>query len=165
MAAKSRRPKADHYNTGEIVLRLSRQRRRAVLIGCLLAGAVVAAISTFLYLQSKEPTLAHPPAKDAAVKPRAPLPKSSPPPTPPAPPARSQKAHLSITLSKNAPLWIDGKPLGVKQHFDVDVEPGNYELKARFGRRFATLRVSVEEQATLSIHFDSRRKSGVVRSH
>ena len=165
-ANKKGRPQGDHYNTGEIVVRLQRDKRRSWIyfFGALLAGGAIVGFLFFQGHRMSSSSSSSPPPPVAKVEPPAgprtsvltPLPPQPPPPVP-------ITVQVQVQASKPGIFWLDSKLLGMKKQFDLTLSPGTYELKGKFGRKTMTERLAVDPNSPLTVRFDPKKKKALIK--
>lgn len=180
--------KRRRYDTVELVADIKRERRNGILLG--LAGVGILVVLLGLYVTSvgeeQVPTLppdandspttapdAGQPATSTADKAASATPTvgsatdttepagdEEEPVAPAEPPAPSK---IKIVLTKKAPLWIDGKKVGKVKKHKVELDAGEHELKAKFGKKFVTLKVVPKPGQAYEVRFDAKRKKATIK--
>lgn len=165
---KQQRPKADHYNTGEIVIRLQRDKKRSGIyfFGALVAGSAI--LGFFFFQNHRLGSSSSPPPTAPVAKVDGPhAPRTSvftPMPPPPPPPPAPATVQVQVQALRPGLFWLDAKPLGVKKDFALTLAPGSYALKGKFGKKVIVEQLAVDPNAPLSVRFDPRKKKAIVRA-
>jgi hypothetical protein len=171
------------YDTVELVTELKRERRNAILLSA--AGVGILLLLLLLYVTAigddEVPTVPDEAesyaskevdrgkeggeaegAGEASAGGEAVEPEPEPEPPPPEPVA-VVKSSVKLVLTKKGVVWIDGEKLGRVKKKKLELDAGDHEIKAKFGKKIVTTNIRLEPDQAYELKIDARRKKAKLK--
>ena len=173
MVSKRRR-----YDTVELVTELKRERRNALLLS--LAGIGILIILLLLYVTAigddevpavptddtitdTVPTVDKDPMMGAGSTPPGTEPEATPEDPPPPEPVAVVPAKIKLVLTKKGVVWIDNEKVGKFKKKKIELDAGDHEIKAKFGKKIVTTNVRLEPDQSYELKIDAKRKKAKLK--
>jgi hypothetical protein len=169
--------KRRRYDTVELVTELKRERRNALLLS--LAGIGILIILLLLYVTAigndevpavptddtitdTVPTVDKDPMMGAGSTPPGTEPVTPDDPPPPEPVA-VVRATVKLVLTKKGVVWVDDEKVGKFKKKRIELDAGDHEIKAKFGKKIVTTNVRLEPDQAYELKIDAKRKKAKLK--
>jgi hypothetical protein len=169
--------KRRRYDTVELVTELKRERRNALLLS--LAGIGILVVLLLLYvtaigddevptvpiddtISDTIPTVDKDPLTGSGATPPGTEVTPEDPPPPPEPVA-VVPATIKLVLTKKGVVWIDGEKVGKLKKKKFELDAGDHEIKAKFGKKIVTTNVRLQPDQAYELKIDAKRKKAKLK--